>query len=125
MSTTEFALTESHIKLARAMYVAWQDCETGAPEIDPKRPYGNSGEWTIAADIAAIIGAPWPDEEAIGEDEYERQCETLVPRMLAIHREMTTALQIILGNAGNASEPGNYRNIAERYYRPKWIYAGA
>ena len=39
----EFWLKEEHIKLLRAAYVQWNNCETGAPEIDPKRPYGIRG----------------------------------------------------------------------------------
>jgi len=37
-----FELTQLHIDMLRAMNVQWQDCEYGAPEIDPKRPFGNS-----------------------------------------------------------------------------------
>jgi len=38
-----FELTEQHLKLIRRMTVRYNDyCEFGAPEIDPKRPYGNS-----------------------------------------------------------------------------------
>ena len=46
-----FELTENHIKLLRNAYVSWDDCETGAPAIDPKRPYGNK---YIAQDISAL-----------------------------------------------------------------------
>ena len=39
---TEFTLTVDHITLLNNMWVDWSDVEYGAPEIDPKRPYGNS-----------------------------------------------------------------------------------
>jgi hypothetical protein len=42
MKTQTFKLTDEHLKLLRRFNVGWQDSESGAPEIDPKRPYGNS-----------------------------------------------------------------------------------
>jgi hypothetical protein len=90
-----FTLTDQHIKLLRKMYVGWQDCETGAPEIDPKRPYGNSA---VAEDVAFILDEPY-DPEA-DED------SALNERMLAIHRETETALQIVL--ASGSFTPGVY-----------------
>jgi hypothetical protein len=73
---TTFAVTEDHLKLARRMYVGWLDVEYGAPEINPKRPYGNSD---VPSDIADILGRELSDDDAY-----------------AIHREMETVLQITL-----------------------------
>lgn len=53
----EFNLKEEHIKLLRAMYVGWSDCEYGAPEIDPKRPYGNS---YVEGDVHEILTSECP-----------------------------------------------------------------
>jgi hypothetical protein len=50
---TEFTVTEDHLKLLRRAYIGWDDCEFGAPGIDPKRPYGNSD---VIGDIAEILG---------------------------------------------------------------------
>ena len=48
-------LTEQHITLLRNACVYWEDCETGAPGIDPKRPYGNSGVASDVTDLAAWL----------------------------------------------------------------------
>jgi hypothetical protein len=73
---TTFTVTGDHLKLARRMYVGWLDDEYGAPEINPKRPYGNSD---VPSDIADILGRDMSDDDAY-----------------AIHREMETVLQIAL-----------------------------
>lgn len=86
-----FEVTEDHLKLLRNMWVNWQDCEYGAPEIDPKRPYGNS---SVEYDIAEILGIPIP-----GEDEnYEPRPfpPEALARIQRLHRETGTALQIAL-----------------------------
>lgn len=82
---TEFRMTEDHLKLMRRMYVWWQDCETGAPEVDPKRPYGNSN---VYMDVADILG--WSSET---DDELHPEVELKAQR---IHREMEIALHIAL-----------------------------
>jgi hypothetical protein len=74
-----FLLTEEHIELLSRAYVNWQNCETGAPEIDPKRPYGNS---SVALDVCEIL-------ELAENDKNEEIA-------LNIHRETAQALQIIL-----------------------------
>lgn len=78
-----FHLTDDHIKLLRSMYVGYNDCEHGAPEIDPKRPYGNS--W-VEGDIHEILtGGNQMELTEELEDKYNR-----------LHRETQTALQIVL-----------------------------
>lgn len=47
-----FEIKEEHMRLLKRLNVQWQDCEFGAPEIDPKRPYGNSD---VVQDIKEII----------------------------------------------------------------------
>ena len=42
MEKERFEIKPEHLKLIRRFCIGWQDCEFGAPEIDPKRPYGNS-----------------------------------------------------------------------------------
>ena len=53
MSKEIFTVTEDHLKLIKNFCVGWQDCDFGAPEIDPKHPYGNS---SVCSDIANILG---------------------------------------------------------------------
>lgn len=85
---TEFTVTEEHLKLLRRAYVSWDDCEFGAPEIDPKRPYGNSD---VIEDIAEILGVPedqWSDgEEALPDAEQA---------FTRLHAETGLALQLAL-----------------------------
>jgi hypothetical protein len=84
---TRFTVTEEHLKLIQRMYVGWQDCEFGAPEIDPKRPYGNS---SVLLDIAEILEVPFDN------DNEERMPEEVQDRLHQLHRDTQTALQIAL-----------------------------
>ena len=95
----EFELTEQHIKLLSNAIIGWQDCEFGAPEIDPKRPYGNS---SVLLDIAELLGekgslCPHCSEpiKDIDEEKYNQ-----------LHRETETALEVIL--SVKSFEPGIY-----------------
>jgi hypothetical protein len=89
-----FELTEDHVKLLRRMCVGWRGCEFGAPEIDPKRPYGNS---SVECDIHEIL---------TGEKDYELTDE-LRELYGALHSDTATALQIVL-NTGSF-EIGTFR----------------
>jgi len=97
--STIFTLTEEHIKLLSRAYVSWQDCEFGAPEINPKRPYGNSN---VIRDIAEILGVEQKTCPHCGEtlDELDEQ------RFENLHKETETALQIILST--KSFVPGKY-----------------
>lgn len=90
-----FKLTKNHVKLLRRMCVGWQDCETGAPEIDPKRPYGNS---YVAGDVAEILGVKTGEDGLTSDQESE---------MLAIHSETEIALQVVLSSG--SFQPGTFR----------------
>lgn len=102
----QFELTQDHIALLTSgrIYVGWQDCETGAPEIDPKRPYGNS---YVPGDVAEILGWPVDEDGELSEEDEERA--------LALHRETDTALQVVLN--AKTFEPGIY--VADQY-RVNW-----
>ncbi len=93
MQPTKFVMTADHIKLLRAMCVGWQDCEYGAPEIDPKRPYGNS---SVEPDVHEIL----TNETEYDLDDQQRE------RYAALHRETEVALQIVLKTG--SFEPGTY-----------------
>ena len=90
MKTQTFTVTEQHLKLLRRFRVGWQDCETGAPEIDPKRSYGNSA---VLADIHEILTG-----ETIGCTDSKRDelTDTETKRYDKLHRETEIALQIAL-----------------------------
>lgn len=84
-----FKMTEDHIKLIRNMYVDWCSRETGAPCIDPKRPYGNS---CVNNDIGHILEV----ERAYQDLEEPRYSLTQEAGFEKLHKETETALQIIL-----------------------------
>lgn len=113
MRTTleEFHLLPEHIKLLTSgrVYVDWQDCETGAPEINPKRPYGNSD---VHNDVIEILG--WP--EITEEDEDTDAYETKMERAMQIHRGTAKALEIMLST--KSIKPGVYRR--KETYGPAW-----
>lgn len=109
---TEFTLTDAHIKLLRRACIGWQNCETGAPEIDPKRPYGNS---YVIGDVAEILG-----EKATDPDDDSNFSEEQRERLMALHQETETALQIVL--ATGAFTPGRY--VCREYSRD-WRLADA
>lgn len=100
----EFTLTESHIKLLKSMYVGWSPCEYGAPEIDPKRPYGNS---SVEHDIHEILTGEEPDGELDDDLSYE---------YYKLHKETQTALQIVLRTG--QFEPGEYSTSTP--YKRDW-----
>ena len=102
-----FELTEEHLTLLARAYVRWEDCETGAPAIDCKRPYGNSD---VAGDVAEILG--WPIDEQDGLTDEQRD------RALEIHSETLTALQIIL--TARDFRPGVYVK-RDRYDARSWV----
>jgi hypothetical protein len=109
VSAQRFTLTAEHLELARRMYVEWDNCEYGAPAINPKRPYGNSD---VEGDIAEILGWAWEDTDERAQAESERA--------RAIHCEMETVLTILLGHAGRTVEPGDYVDHAGEYGRADW-----
>lgn len=94
-----FTLTEDHLKLLKNMYVGWQTGYDGAPEIDPKRPYGNS---IMAYDVAEIL--EWQtDGGELSEEQFEAAH--------FLHKQTQTALQICLCTLSFV--PGTYRKKKE------------
>jgi len=94
-----FTLTDQHLTLMKHMVTSWDDTEFGAPSIDPKRPYGNSG---VYADMGEILGIG-NQEKWNGVVPFTQEEEA---RMHDIHAEMRTAIEIVLKTG--AFEPGNY-----------------
>jgi hypothetical protein len=84
-TATEFTVTSEHLTLLRQAHVGWDATEFGAPAIDPKRPYGNSG---VYADIAEMLDEPFDDEEDTPE--------AVADRYDTLHAETGIVLQIAL-----------------------------
>jgi len=107
----EFELKQVHLDLLKNMYVDWDDCEFGAPCINPKRPYGNSD---VEDDIAEIIKFPkkgnWDFEEEMWNEEAQK-------KMFKLHKEMQIVLQIVLRCQN--FKLGKYRKKEE--YGQDWI----
>lgn len=111
MANRRFQLTKDHIDLLRASGVSWNEAETGAATIDPKRPYGNSD---VERDVAEVLR--W---KVFGDGPSDEQRD----RLLEAHRETETALQILLAFAGEAVLPGWYEQT-EPYNRRSWRRVG-
>ena len=103
-----FTLTPAHLALLNAAYVRWDDCEYGAPAIDSKRPYGNSGS-LVERDIARILGWIYRDEEPT---EAQRE------HALQLHAETETALQIVLST--QSFKCGVYQSEARMGGPTRW-----
>lgn len=119
---TEFTVTEDHLKLAKMMYVGWDDMEFGAPAIDGKRPYGNSD---VVADIAEILGIDteadrirWQNMTGRELDEGEIT-DPLAEHLTRIHAEMGIVLQIAL--VTGEFKAGRY--VKPERYGVKWELA--
>ncbi len=110
MSKDMFEIKEEHLKLLERFCVGWQDCAFGAPEIDPKRPYGNS---CVHQDMLEILGLEelkvgiykfklFEKEWLLkGEDKYNIYLEgadeeDLLTELDILHKETEQALQICL-----------------------------
>lgn len=101
-----FTMTNEHVMLLCHAYVRWEDCESGAPAIDCKRPYGNS---SVASDVAEILGWDVDRDDGLTDDQRSRAD--------AIHAETELALQIVLSTG--EFRPGTYARPDEYNYR-KW-----
>lgn len=110
-SLKHFEVTEDHLKLLRAAYLRWDDCEFGAPAIDSKRPYGNSD---VVQDIAEILGWRIPDYE---DADYEAYWDSVADKARKLHEETLIALQIAL--CVGEFKTGRY--VTEPYRRD-WRY---
>ena len=123
MGKQKFTLKLEHITLLSNAYTGWDDCEFGAPEIDPKRPYGNSNVYQDMLEILGVkeikkgkyefrqFGKRWllkgEDKNNIDLDNETDLCDELDD----LHKELETALQIVLKTKSFAS--GLYE--AEKY----------
>jgi len=84
----KFTVTPDHLILLRNLSIRWQDCEQGAPEVDPKRPYGN-GDYK--GDVARLLGWDVDDNGLTRAQEDEAH---------ALHHEMHFVVGIACANPG-------------------------
>jgi hypothetical protein len=106
-----FELTEDHLKLAKRMHVGWKNYShsgSGSPEIDPKRPYGNSD---VFNDVGEILGIK-------SEGKNGEFSENQIRQIKKIHKEMETVIQI--GLVTLKFEPGFYIK-KNSYSATSWI----
>jgi len=89
-SITEFEITEQHLNLLRNAHVSWAATEFGAPEINPKRPYGNSN---VPEDVAELVV---PGFVGWGYEARETYVNINERDLTRLHVETAIALQIIL-----------------------------
>lgn len=105
MAIKQFRVLPEHCILLQNAYVRWNDCETGAPCIDPKRPYGNSD---VTSDVARILNPELGEADLSDEQEHY---------YLNLHQETQQALEIILQSG--VMMPGLYQRDTS-VYRSKW-----
>lgn len=109
----EFTLTEQHLTLLNHAYVRWDDCETGAPAIDCKRPYGNS---YVEGDVLEILYGQDVVETWTADNDGELP-EDKVAEAMRLHAETETALQIVLCTM--SFKTGTYRKTTS-YAARSW-----
>jgi hypothetical protein len=106
----KFTVTSQHLLLMKRMYISYNSyCEFGAPEVNPKRPYGNSDVYYDIGEILEITpsGGSEDDPEFTAGQEVE---------MLKLHKETETALQIAV--VTGCFESGEYE--ADEY-SSNWV----
>ena len=99
MTKKLFVLKEDHIKLLKRLCINEPSTWDEVPEIDSKRPYGNSD---IDRDVCEIISE---DHRKINEEDSGYSPE-LLNKIQNLQKEIGVALQIFLKNA--KIDPGEY-----------------
>ena len=96
-----FEVLPEHVTLLQHAKVTWYDAETGAPCIDPKRPYGVSD---VVRHVLKLLNQ-------IPSDYSGEIDETMRDRAWQLHLGTEIALQIFLYTG--AMKPGVYK--AQKY----------
>ena len=116
MITGTFTVTEQHIKLIQNMWIEYNGyTEFGAPEVDPKRPYGNGDVYN---DIANLLEIKPEGEKEDEDDDYRAFSDKQESMMLQLHMDTAKALAIMVQHLGIT--PGKYEQ--HDYY--KWNPVG-
>lgn len=103
----EFTVTPAHLALLRRAQVRWSKPTSlgiGVPCIDPIRPYGDS---SIEQNIAELADIPYDPDVLYGEGP---ESDVLRAKLLELHAETQTALQIALETA--AFVAGRYVKVS-------------
>lgn len=103
-----FVVKEEHLKLLKNVCISWQNCEFGAPEINPKRPYGYSN---VIESMAEILGIK-------ENEEYDAFSKTDIEKMERLHQETEVCLHILTHNL--SIHPGLYVHDAFG----DWVFLG-
>lgn len=121
MRPEKFEITNDHKKLLARMYVGWQDCEFGAPEVDPKRPYGNSDvEWDVAEILGWIRDDRYDLEESMSPEKFDEFSDAIHDRAMTIHQQMETVVQAALQYAAEHMPVGEYETSGD--YNIDWRF---
>jgi hypothetical protein len=112
--TGSFTVTDQHLALLRRAYVSWVDAETGAPCIDPERPYGNSA---VDSDVAEIADPIYRSLDDCDDRFAYTEDGPTYARLMRLHAETATALQIAL--CTGEFRTGQYRT-ARPYRARSW-----
>lgn len=108
----KFELTEEHLTLMKNMNIGWGDGYDGAPEINCKRPYGNSGD--VAYDIFRLLNVEPDYVDRDGDNHWDEEQFQWAHQL---HRETEIALQIVLTT--QSFKPGVYQRESV-YSSDKW-----
>lgn len=114
MPARRFTLTAEHLTLLRAANIGWNGDEYGAASIDPKRPYGNGD---VVRDIHELLHPDEPYDDTLRDltdDEWKERVEVYEQ----LHRDLETALQIVLVHGGFVA--GVY--VLDPSYGREWKY---
>lgn len=117
-----FDVKPYHLRLLQKCYTSWDVCEFGAPQIDPKRPFGNSGANSILTVVAKETGALDHLMDSLDLDEcniYDVLKPEKTQELIHIYKELEICLQILLNDL--AIVPGRYQLIG---YGKNWKYIG-
>lgn len=110
--TEEFRIENYHVELLKKSYTSWDNIESGAPSIDPKRPYGSK---EVDKSIAKVLGI---EDQLYNERGYRIGNDGDYEELYQIHEEMETVLSILLDNPVEGIETGLYRR--EKYGGDDW-----
>lgn len=91
--TITFELRQAHLDLLEQTNVRWSNVEYGAPGIDEKRPFGNSGSACIEREICDYLGYEPVTEDRYGNPVYDEEERS---DAVETYGELDSALQIVL-----------------------------
>jgi ribosomal protein S27AE len=113
MQSQEFHLTQDHIDLLEQANIRWSDVEYGAPGIDEKRPFGNSGSAYIEREICEYLDLEPVATDHEGRDVYD---DDEKHEAIDTYNELDTALRIVLSH--QTFTPGVF--VKENLYLDDW-----